>query len=351
MDTRKINSFNDPQRPVSSGRIPPAEMSILKKEHSFIVQYEQSGQRIDLFLSKVLPDLSRSHFKKMINDELILVNGSTVKPSYETRAGDLIRVSIPEPDPDEVLKPEPMSLDILFEDEDLLIVNKPPGLVVHPGAGHTAGTLVHGLLAHSSRLALQGSPLRPGIVHRLDKDTSGALVIARSERAYLDLIRQFKERGVRKEYIALVYGSPAKPEGEISSLLGRHPADRKKIAVLEGRGRMALSRWRVENDWGETALLKVKIETGRTHQIRVHLSHIGHPVVGDETYGGGKRRAGKIKSATIRALLLKAERQMLHAIQLEFIHPVTGDLISITAPLPEDFRKILEGLDALLKCN
>ncbi len=322
-------------------------MANLKKEHSFFISNEQSGQRLDLFLSKIIPELSRSHFKKLINDKMIQVNGSTVRPSYETRAGDLIRVTIPESDPDEVLKPEPMPLDIIFEDEDLLIVNKPPGLVVHPGAGHASGTLVHGLLAHSTRLALQGSPLRPGIVHRLDKDTSGALVIARSERAYLDLIRQFKERGVKKEYLALVYGSPAKSAGEISSQLGRHPIDRKKIAVLEGRGRAALSRWTVEKDWGETALLRVKIETGRTHQIRVHLSHIGHPVVGDETYGGGKRRAGKIKSAPVRQLLFRAQRQMLHAIWLQFTHPVTGGIVSATAPLPQDFEDMLEGLDAI----
>ncbi len=194
---------------------------------------------------------------------------------------------------------------------------------------------------------LQGSPLRPGIVHRLDKDTSGALVVAKSERAYLNLIRQFKERGVRKEYLALVYGSPAKREGEISSLLGRHPTDRKKIAVLQNRGREALSRWRVEKDWGETALLRVRIETGRTHQIRVHLSHIGHPVVGDETYGGGKRRARNIKSVPGAKLLLRAQRQMLHAMRLEFTHPVTGAAVLANAPLPEDFRDIVEGLDSL----
>ncbi|MGA2402802.1 MAG: RluA family pseudouridine synthase [Syntrophobacteraceae bacterium] len=316
-------------------------------EYSFTVSNEQSGQRLDLFLSRVIPDLSRSHFKKLIRQYLVLVNGTPVKPSYETRAGDLIMARIQGPVPDEALTPEPMLLDILFEDEDLLIVNKPPGLVVHPGAGHAEGTLVHGLLAHSPRLAVQGSPLRPGIVHRLDKDTSGALVIAKSERAYLNLVRQFKERGVRKEYLALVHGVPAEREGEVSSLLGRHPTDRKKIAVLQNRGREALSRWRLEKDWGETALLRVRIETGRTHQIRVHLSHIGHPVVGDETYGGGKRRARNIKSAPVRDLLVEAQRQMLHAIRLEFTHPVTGAAVLANAPLPEDFKDILNGLDSL----
>jgi 23S rRNA pseudouridine1911/1915/1917 synthase len=312
-----------------------------------VVSNEQSGQRLDLFLSRVIPDLSRSHFKKLIKEDLILVNGNPVKPSYETRAGDLIMAKVPGQKPDEVLKPEPMCLDILFEDEDLLIVNKAPSLVVHPGAGHSEGTLVHGLLAHCARLAVQGSPLRPGIVHRLDKDTSGALVIAKSERAYLNLVRQFKERGVRKEYLALVYGSPAKGEGEISSLLGRDPIHRKKIAVLQHGGREALSRWRVEKHWGETALLRVQIETGRTHQIRVHLSHIGHPVVGDETYGGDRRRARNVKSAPVRDLLLGTQRQMLHAIRLEFTHPVTGATVTANAPMPEDFRDLIERLDCL----
>lgn len=316
-------------------------------EYSFAVSYEQSGQRLDLLLSRMFADFSRSRFKKLIDEDLVLVNGVPARPSYVTRAGDLIVAKVPEQGPDELLKPEPMSLDILFEDEDLLIVNKAPGLVVHPGAGHVEGTLIHGLLAHSPRLALQGSPLRPGIVHRLDKNTSGALVIAKSDRAYLNLVRQFRERGVRKEYLALVYGSPSKSEGEISSLLGRHPTDRKKIAVLKNRGREALSRWRVENDWGEAALLKVQIETGRTHQIRVHLSHIGHPVVGDETYGGGRRRAMRVKSAPVRDLLLGAQRQMLHAMRLEFTHPVSGEAISANAPLPDDFRELIEKLDSL----
>ncbi|MGO9312331.1 MAG: RluA family pseudouridine synthase [Syntrophobacteraceae bacterium] len=316
-------------------------------EYSFVVSNEQSGQRLDLFLSRVIGDLSRSHFKKLIKEDLVRVNGTPVKPSYETRAGDLVMARVPRPRSDEALKPEPMRLDILFEDEDVLIVNKPPGLVVHSGAGHAEGTLVHGLLAHTTRLAVQGSPLRPGIVHRLDKDTSGALVIAKSNGAYLNLVRQFKERGVKKEYIALVYGVPAKREGEVASLLGRDPRDRKKIVVLQYRGREAMSRWCVEKEWEETALLRVQIETGRTHQIRVHLSHIGHAVVGDETYGGGKRRARNIKSAPVRELLLKAQRQMLHSIRLEFTHPVTGAAVSATAPLPEDFSDILEGLDSL----
>lgn len=322
-----------------------------RSDYSFIVTNPQQGQRLDLFLSRQIPELSRSYFKKLIQEHLVLVNEAAVKPSYETRTGDTVRASIPAPDSLTRLKPEPMPLDILYEDDDLLIVNKPPGIVVHPGAGHSEGTLVHGLLAHSPRLAMQGSPLRPGIVHRLDKDTSGALVIAKSERAYLYLIRAFKEHDVKKEYLALVYGTPPVRSGEIRTWLGRHPTDRKKIAVLqEGKGREAISHWRVEKSWGETSLLRVVIETGRTHQIRVHLNHINHPVIGDETYGGGKRRARNIKTPVVRALLLKAERQMLHAWHLEFSHPLTRNLVSVTAPLPPDFREIKEGLDSLAMC-
>ncbi|MGC8493955.1 MAG: RluA family pseudouridine synthase [Syntrophobacteraceae bacterium] len=319
-------------------------------QHEFRVSEELSGQRLDRFLSALLPDLSRSHVKRLILENRVEVDGTAAKPSHETRAGESIRVTMPEgPGSEESLRPTAMCLDILFEDEDLIVVNKPPGLVVHPGAGHTEGTLVHGLLAHG-RLALQGAPLRPGIVHRLDKDTSGAIVAAKSERAYLNLINQFKERQVKKEYLAMVYGTPKEREGEISSLLGRHPTDRKKIAVLSGRGRQALSRWRVVKDWGEASLLSVRIETGRTHQIRVHLSHIGHPVIGDEPYGGGGRRAKNIKAAPVREALLAATRQMLHAARLEFDHPVTGARILAIAALPEDFKE-LEGKLDLLYCS
>ncbi len=320
-------------------------------ESAFRVSEEQSGQRLDLFLSTKIPDISRSHLKRMIKENRVVVNGAPAKPSHEVRAGDRIRVRMEEgPGPDEALKPVQMPLDILLEDQELIVVNKPPGLVVHPGAGNMEGTLVHGLLAHS-KLALQGAPLRPGIVHRLDKDTSGVLVVAKSERAYLNLIRQFKDREVKKEYLAIVYGRPEKREGEISCLLGRHPTDRKKMAVLSGRGRQALSRWRVIKEWGEASLFSVRIETGRTHQIRVHLSHIGHPVVGDEVYGGGKKRAKNIKCGPVRDALLCANRQMLHAARLEFNHPVTGDPILAMAPPPPDFKQLEEQLDFLSHCS
>ena len=317
------------------------------REYDFRVSEEQNGLRLDLFLSAMVLDLSRSHLKRLIKDGRVAVNGAPAKPSHAVRAGDSVSFKMTEGQGEgDALTPAAMHLDILFEDEDLILVNKPPGLVVHPGAGNAEGTLVHGLLAHT-KLALQGAPLRPGIVHRLDKDTSGVLVAAKSERAYLNLIRQFKEREVGKEYLAMVYGRPDKIEGEISSLLGRHPVDRKKIAVLSGRGRHALSKWRVVKDWGEASLLSVRIETGRTHQIRVHLSHIGHPVIGDETYGGGKRRAKTVKSGPVRDALLGANRQMLHAARLEFTHPVTGAPLVANAPPPQDFGELAAKLESL----
>ncbi|MGV8074805.1 MAG: RluA family pseudouridine synthase [Syntrophobacteraceae bacterium] len=309
---------------------------------TFTIRHEESVQRIDLFLSRQCSSVSRSQFKKLIQDNMVLLNGLPVRPGYEVRPGDRISVWIPAPASKDQLSPQPMLLDILHEDEDIIVINKAPGMVVHPGAGHYDGTLVHGLLAHCPKLASQGAPLRPGIVHRLDMNTSGALVIAKSEQAYLDLIRQFKVHSVRKEYLALAYGRMPEENGEIRFYLDRHPLDRKRMAVVERRGREAVSRWHVEKDWSEISLLRVIIETGRTHQIRVHLSHIQHPVVGDATYGGGPRRAKGIKSRSLQTLLLRVDRQMLHAWRLGFMHPATGSPIQFKAPLPPDFARLID---------
>jgi 23S rRNA pseudouridine1911/1915/1917 synthase len=308
---------------------------------TFLVGAEEKACRLDIFLSARSEDCSRSHVKKLIQEGRVAVNGSPVKASYEIRFGDRITVWLPEVAEGDPLTPEPMPLEILHEDDDILVLNKAPGVVVHPGAGHEEGTLVHGLLAHCPRLAAQGAPRRPGIVHRLDQGTSGALIVAKSDRAYLELIREFKDHEVAKEYLALVYGRMPQSSGEILTAMGRHPADRKKMAVLEKGGREAISEWRVETGWGEISLLRVVIKTGRTHQIRVHLSHIHHPVVGDETYGGGKRKARTVKSDTLRQLLLEVDRQMLHAWRLAFRHPVSGVELSFVAPLPPDFSELL----------
>lgn len=283
----------------------------------------------------------------MILEGRVLVNGRVVKPGYEMRSGDSVSISFPPPEIANELAPVAMSLEILHEDQDIVVINKASGVVVHPGTGGEEGTLVHGLLSHCPRLAPQGAPQRPGIVHRLDRDTSGVMVVAKSGRAYLNLIEQFKDHKVLKEYLALVYGKFSRADGEIRTCLGRNPADRKKMAVLHGKGREAISRWHVEREWGEVTLVRVSIETGRTHQIRVHFSHLHHPVVGDATYGGGKRRARLLKSKTVQDLLLQVDRQLLHAWRLAFTHPVTGVGMNLTAPIPLDFARVLERLDDL----
>jgi len=316
-------------------------------ERSFTVQEGEEYQRLDLFLGGRFDDRSRSHLKKLILDGLVTVNGRAVKPGYEVRPDDRISVCLPPPEASSDLVPQPMSLDILYEDDDILVVNKAPGVVVHPGAGHESSTLVHGLLAHCSRLAMQGSPQRPGIVHRLDQDTSGALVVAKSEKAYLDLIVQFKDHKVKKEYLALAYGRFREREGEIRTLMDRHPVDRRKMAVASRKGREAVSKWRVEKEWGEISLLRVTIVTGRTHQIRVHLSHLQHPVVGDSTYGGGQHRAKSLKSRPLQELILTVHRQMLHDWRLDLEHPCTRVPLTFIAPLPSDFQQLLANLDRL----
>lgn len=312
----------------------------------YVVGPAEASQRVDVFLSRRLSGCSRSNLKNLIKEGRVLINGLAVKPSYEIRTGDCISVRLPSPDHPDRLTPLSMPLEILYEDEDIVVLNKAPGLVVHPGAGHTEGTLVHGILAHCPRLATRGAPLRPGIVHRLDQHTSGALVVAKSDVAYLDLIDQFKRHTVEKQYLALVYGILPHASGQIQSLLGRHPADRKKMAVLEGRGREAVTRWRVERAWEEITLLRVIIETGRTHQIRVHLSHLHHPVVGDGTYGGGKRRAQLLRIQGLRDMLVQVGRQMLHAEILAFSHPRTKEPLAFKAPLPDDFSLLLLRIEA-----
>jgi 23S rRNA pseudouridine1911/1915/1917 synthase len=323
-----------------------ASVAFLPPEAVYVVNGAEANQRVDVFLSHQLSGCSRSNLKTLIKAGRVLINGLAVKPSYEIRTGDCITVRLPSPEHPDRLTPLSMALDILYEDEDIVVINKTPGMVVHPGAGHAEGTLVHGLLAHCPRLATQGAPLRPGIVHRLDQYTSGALVVAKSDLAYLDLIDQFKQHTVQKHYLAMVYGNLRQSSGQVRTLLGRHPADRKKMAVLEGKGQEAVTHWRVEKAWEEITLLRVTIETGRTHQIRVHLSYLQHPVVGDATYGGGRRRVSLLKSEGLRHLLATVERQMLHAEVLAFSHPRTKEPITFRAPLADDFASLRLQLEA-----
>jgi 23S rRNA pseudouridine1911/1915/1917 synthase len=302
-------------------------LGIMETTNQQTLCVDKAHARLDAFLATEMPKVSRSSWKALIQDGLVTVNGAKCKPNHKLKAGDELCWTIPDQAPVTAV-PEDMPLNILFEDEAILVLNKPPGLVVHPAVGNPSGTLLHGLLYHDP--AFQ-SLERAGIVHRLDKDTSGVMVVAKSERAMEELQRQFKARETEKEYLALVWNTPPK-SGRIETLLGRHPAHRQKQAVLKEGGREAISNFQTLEEFAEASLVQVKIETGRTHQIRVHMTHIGHPVVGDSVYG----RARKNK------LPLKPERQMLHAARLSFTHPTTGKRLSFEAPLFDDMQSLLD---------
>ena len=291
------------------------------------VQPESAGTRLDVYLTAQRPEHSRARWQQLIHASHVRVNGAACKASHALRTGDVIGFEIPPPEP-VGLVPQALPLNILFEDADIIVINKQANLVVHPAAGHADGTLVNALLHHCADLAGIGGELRPGIVHRLDRDTSGALVVAKSERAMRGLVHQFKHGLVQKEYLALVWGRVEPPIGHIETLIGRSAHDRKKMSAQPETGRHALTDYEVIEQFADAAVLRVRIHTGRTHQIRVHLVHIGHPVIGDTTYGRARKTG----------LPAPAERQMLHAHQLAFEHPGTGQPLSFTAPVPEDFR-------------
>jgi len=295
----------------------------------FLVDARAAGDRLDRFLAGMLPHLSRSRLQTLIKQGHVTLAGKPAKPSDTVRNGALVAITEPPAEPT-LLEPEDIPLDVLYEDPDLLVLNKPPGLVIHPAAGHARHTLVHALLAHCGTLSAIGGQQRPGIVHRLDKDTSGCLVVAKNDFAHAHLSRQFAGRTVTKIYLALVSGYFAGPRsGAIENSIGRHPVHRKKMAVLDRGGRTASTGWRVLQELsGIGTLVQCTLHTGRTHQIRVHLKHLGHPLLGDALYAG--RQAGKY------------ERQMLHAWQLGFTHPRTGKPLHFYSPLPEDF--ILAGV-------
>ncbi|MGE5571965.1 MAG: RluA family pseudouridine synthase [Bacillota bacterium] len=288
------------------------------------------GKRLDLYVGGRLA-LSRSAAQRLIGEGRALVGGERAKASRRVRAGDVVTVTLPEPEPLGVA-PEELPLDILYEDQDIVVVNKPRGLVVHPAAGNWSGTLVNALLAHCKDLSGIGGKIRPGIVHRLDKDTSGVIVAAKNDVAHLALARDLKERAVEKTYLAIVHGVPHEDKGTIDAPIGRHPTCRKKMAVLpQGQGRPAVTHYEVVERLPGYALLSVHPVTGRTHQIRVHLAHIGHPVVGDPVYGRRKGPGG-------------IAGQALHAASLRLTHPRTGERMRFAAPMPEDMERLLARL-------
>ncbi|MFN7944597.1 MAG: RluA family pseudouridine synthase [Blastocatellia bacterium] len=300
---------------------------------------EAAGTRLDAFLAAQLGDVSRSAIQRAIESGDVTVNDRPAKPSYKVRAQDEIQVELPEALPLEA-RPEQIPLEIVFEDDELIVINKPAGMVVHPGAGVSSGTLANALVWHFNQLSQAGGALRPGIVHRLDVGTSGLIVVAKTDRAHLQLAAQFEQRTVQKSYLALVYGMVAASEGRIDAAIGRDPRNRVRMAVRPaGQGRHALTLFRVVERFSDFTLLDVQIKTGRTHQIRVHLAHTRHPVAGDTTYDSG--RLNNLKDQRIRAALEKLNRPFLHAERLSFTHPVTGARLDFTAPLPAELQSFL----------
>ncbi len=303
------------------------------ERHELVVAPKEAGQRLDHYLVRRVGGHSRSALGRLILAGHVRVGGAAVKAGHRLRSGDRVTVRLPDPEPSAIV-PEAVPFEILFEDDWLLVIVKPAGLVVHPGAGHRGGTLVHGLLHHCDHLP-GPDPARPGIVHRLDKDTSGVMVVAKTESALRILSGEFKNRRVRKQYHAILLRCPPEESGRLAASISRHPVQRKKMAVVDRGGRHAATSWKiVERFPSGPCLVELGIETGRTHQIRVHMASLGAPVMGDPLYGGRPERYAA----------LGAGRQMLHAASLRFIHPHDGKVLTFAAPLPPDMRQVLATL-------
>jgi 23S rRNA pseudouridine1911/1915/1917 synthase len=323
-----------------------SEVNPRDKGNSFSIRVSETeeGKRFDQFLvgGKISPPLSRSQAKRLIEEGMILLNGRRVKASSTVRAGDVAVGVIPGPEPLSA-EPEALPLAVLYEDEEILVLDKPAGLVVHPSTTGSSGTLVNALLYHCRDLPGIKGVIRPGIVHRLDKDTSGVMVVAKTEAALADLGRQFKERHVEKTYLAIVHGMFREQEGTIDAAIGRHPTERKKMSIHARSGRGAVTRWRLVEAFSGHSLLELRPQTGRTHQIRVHLASIGHPVLGDALYGR-KGRPGTIGDLGLRDVVKTLNRQALHAHRLTFAHPRTGERLTFTSPVPPDMEEVLTRL-------
>ena len=309
-----------------------------ERQAGFTVAPNEIKMRLDLFLLGKGLGLSRTRIAKIVSEGMVLVDGQIGRAGQKIKSGQQVVIKIPAAEPYEVL-PEDIPLKIVYEDEAVIVVDKPEGMVVHPAAGHYTGTLVNALLYHCHDLSGIGGVLRPGIVHRLDKETSGLLVVAKSDEAHLELAAQFGRREVRKTYQAVVFGLPKAREGRVESAVGRHPSDRKKMSTKSKRGRSAVTVWKVKESYDVASLLEVSIETGRTHQIRVHLADIGYPVVGDHVYGK-PGRLNDMKDTFLRALFKRFPRQALHACRLSFRHPLTGKKMEFFSELPEDIEKL-----------
>ena len=289
---------------------------------------ENQQMRLDKYLAEQFPEQTRSYLQKLIKEGQVLVNGKTVKSGYQLSKGDEVSVTIPEPKELDV-EPQKMELDIVYEDEDVILINKPKGMVVHPAPGHTTDTLVNGLLYHcKDNLSGINGVARPGIVHRIDRDTTGILIVCKNDMSHNSIAAQLKEHSINRRYRALVHGNLKEDTGTVEGPIGRHPVDRKKMAINERNGKPAVTHYTVLERFGNYTLIECKLETGRTHQIRVHMTSIGHPLVGDEVYGPAK-------------CPFKLQGQCLHAMVLGFVHPRTGEYMEFSADLPEYFEDLL----------
>ncbi len=303
---------------------------------------QHEGQRLDRYLAVQRPELSRSRFQKLIAEGAVCINGKTTRSSYRVVAHDSITIDIPPPR-DSTIDPEDIPLDIFFEDDHMLVLDKPAGMIVHPAGGVTSGTLVNALLSHCTYLSGINGILRPGIVHRLDRDTTGLMVVAKSDAGHRGLAAQLEARTMERRYLALIWGGFEADEGRVEAPIGRHRKNRKQMAVSQN-GRFAATRWKIRARYDFLSLLSLALETGRTHQIRVHLAHFNRPVFGDPIYGGREERLNGIAPLFRREathLLAQTNRQMLHATQLTFVHPVTKRKMVFRAHPPEDMQNVL----------
>jgi 23S rRNA pseudouridine1911/1915/1917 synthase len=305
------------------------------------VEPHENGKRLDAFLSDSFDDCSRSFLSHLIQSNFITVDGTARKPAYRVQTHNRVAVVIPPPEPSRLV-PEALHLDVLHDEADLLVLNKAPGVVVHPAPGHAAGTIVNALLHRYPDIGPIGAERRPGIVHRLDKDTSGVMLVAKTATAHAHLTRQFARRRVGKTYLALVYGVPAEPRGSVVLSIGRHPSDRKRMSVASRRARKAETAWEVRERYDGISLLALTLKTGRTHQARVHCAAMGHPIVGDPVYG--RRKAPKTLPPAVSAAIRECRRQMLHAWRLTFHHPSRHCEVAFEAPLASDMATLIDNL-------
>lgn len=301
------------------------------EKHCFTADIEHEDQRIDRYLTEILPEQSRSFFQKLIRDGFVMVNHIIVKVNYRLKTGDVIEIDIPDAVPTEIV-PENIPLDILYEDDDLLIVNKPKGMVVHPAVGHSTGTLVNAIMYHcQGNLSGINGEIRPGIVHRIDKDTTGSLIICKNDEAHRNIAEQIKEHSVTRRYVGVVAGTFSEESGTVEGAIGRHPNDRKRMTINEKNGKPAVTHYRVLQTLKGASFMEFELETGRTHQIRVHMASISHPLLGDTVYGNSKNP-------------YKLQGQALHARTIGFIHPTTGEYIEVSAPIPEYMTELVRKL-------